>query len=88
MNLENPKHPILVGLSLIGGLGLTLMAVALAVGVIQGAAANSGLMGGLFWTGLVMLVGATAGWFGASQPFKHIDDINQPHYTGHHHEEH
>lgn len=87
METYNPKRPLYVGLSIIGGIGLTLMTVALAVGVIQGAAADSNIIGGLFWTGLVMLFGGTAGWFGVAQPYKHIDDINIPQYTGHHHDD-
>ncbi len=84
METYDPKSPLMVGLAVVGGLGLTLMSVALGVGVIQGAAATSNLISGTFWVGLIMLVGATIGWFGVAQPYKHFDDINEPHYHGHH----
>ena len=85
METYDPKKPLNVWLSIIGGIGLTLMMIAMGVGVVQGATTNSNILGAVFWTGLIMLIGATIGWFGVSQPYKYIDDINQPQYTGHHH---
>lgn len=90
-NSETPNPnttPLSIALAVIGGTGLTLMSVALAVGVIQGANASNNGIGLLFFGGLVLLIGATGGWFGYTQPHKHFDDINVPEYTGHHHEEH
>ncbi len=89
MEVYDPKRPVYVGMSIIGGVGLTLMTIALGVGVVQGAAANGSVIAALFWTGVVLLVGATGAWFGIAQPYKHFDDINQPQYHGHeHHDEH
>lgn len=84
MNENTDNNQLVVGLALIGGLGLILMSVALAVGVIQGENASTNIIGMVFFTGLVLLFGGTAGWFGVTQPHKHIDDINVPQYTGHH----
>lgn len=84
----NTANPLLTGLALIGGVGLTLMSVGLAIGVIQGEQANTAFVGAMFWTGLVLLFGASVAWFAVAQPHKHFDDINQPQYTGHHDEDH
>ncbi len=77
-------RPLVVWLSIIGGIGMTLVMIALGMGVILGEAASGGVVAVLFWTGLIGLIGATGGWFAVVQPHKHFDDINQPEYTGHH----
>ncbi len=71
-------------LAFTAGLGLTLMAVALALGAIQGSTADSGAIGLTFAVGLVLFVLGFAGWIGIVQPHKHFDDINIPQDTGHH----
>jgi len=76
--------PLVLTLSVIGGIGMTLVMIALGIGVILGEAASGGLVAILFWTGLIVLLGASGGWFGVVRPYKYFDDINQPHYTGHH----
>lgn len=86
--IRDSKTPMLIVLALIGGTGFILMTIALAVGVIQGENASISTIRMLFLTGLIFLVGGSLGWFGMSQPYKHIDDINVPHYTGHHDEDH
>ncbi|MEM6284334.1 MAG: hypothetical protein AAF787_19235 [Chloroflexota bacterium] len=85
--MADPKHPLNVALAVVGGIGLTLMTIALGVGVVQGADTSTTLVAGLFWTGLVMLIGATAAWIGVAQPYRHFDDINVPQYTGHDHDD-
>jgi hypothetical protein len=84
MDNTNPKSPINVMLSIIGGIGLILMSFALGIGVISGANTPMNLFNWMFFGGLFLLIGASIGWFGVSQPHKHFDDINVPQYTGHH----
>lgn len=89
MDNTNPKSPLNVFLAVLGGIGLTLMSVALAIGVIMGESAAMGAFNFLFFGGLFLLIGASIGWFGVSQPHKHFDDISVPQYTGHdHHDDH
>lgn len=83
---NNTNQTLVIGLAVVGGIGLTIMTIALAIGVIQGANASDTVISTLFFGGLVLLAGASFGWFGVTQPYKNFDDINVPHYTGHHDE--
>ena len=78
------SKPIPFGLSLTAGAGLILMILALAFGVVQGAAANSTAIGVTFAGGLGLLLIGVIGWLATVRPFEHFDDINVPTYTGHH----
>ncbi|MCU0511733.1 MAG: AtpZ/AtpI family protein [Anaerolineae bacterium] len=78
--------PLQSGLAMAGGLGITLIVVGLALGVLD-ATLNSSTIGLLILTGFAFLVGAIAAWFGVVQPQKHFDDINVPKYHGHAHHE-
>ena len=73
-------------LAFTSGLGLTIMAVALALGAVQAVNADSSVIGLTFAFGLALFVLGLAGWFGIVQPHKHFDDINVPQDTGHHSE--
>lgn len=90
MGLDSRKtsHPMLFGLSLIAGIGLTAMMLVLGFGVIQGENADGGLLGLFFAAGLALFLFGAGGWVAVVQPHKHFDDINEPHYTGHHEEHH
>jgi ABC-type nickel/cobalt efflux system permease component RcnA len=79
-----PQSPLAIGLAFCAGLGLTIMVVALALGVINGAEANANGLGVLFAAGLVMLIGGIGGWLGAVQPFQNFDDISKPAEDDHH----
>lgn len=85
-------NPLLFGLSFLAGIGVVIMIVVAAAGVIGGAGADSGSLGLFFWLGLALLVSGVVGWFGVTRPDKHFDDINQPleddHGHGHAHDEH
>lgn len=89
---SQPSQSTVLLLALTAGAGLVLMMLALAIGVVQGEAADATTVGLTFAGGLALLVFGIAGWLATVQPFKHFDDINEPHYTGHHdhaaHEEH
>lgn len=86
----SPNHsPAVLGMSLIAGLGVILMVLALAIGVVQGSAADSNTIGLLFVGGIAFFLVGAAGWYGLSQPTHHFDDINVPMDDGHHgHDEH
>ncbi len=81
---DHLSKPVPFGLSLTAGAGLVLMILALGFGVVQGQGANSTAVGLTFVGGLGLLIIGVVGWFATVQPFKNFDDINQPHYTGHH----
>lgn len=84
---KQPSQAMQVGLSMLGGLGITIMVVAAAMGVIGGESANADQIG--FWVvlGLAMLVTAIIAWAAIVRPFENFDDINEPQYHGHHHDE-
>jgi hypothetical protein len=80
--------PLTMGLAMVAGLGLTVMVIALSIGAIEGANADTSAVGLLFAGGLAVLIVGIVGWFAVVQPHKHFDDIEVPMYGGHHHEEH
>jgi hypothetical protein len=82
-NPRKTAHPLSFGLALSAGTGLTLMMIALGIGMIQGEAADGALIGLFFVIGLALFLFGTIGWVAAMQPHKNFDDINVPHYTGH-----
>ncbi len=85
----NPtREPIPFGLALAAGGGLTLMIVALGIGVVQGVSADTNLIGLAFVGGLLLLIAGIIGWFSVVRPFANFDDINEPHYHGHHDDHH
>jgi hypothetical protein len=74
-----------LGFSLLAGLGILLMILALAIGVITGntadaadATSNSPTITILFVAGLLALIAGAAAWISVTQPFHHFDDINKP----------
>jgi len=80
-------------MSMIAGLGLILILTALAIGVIQGTAADSSAVSVTFVSGIGLFLIGAIGWFGLTQPQRHFDDINQPLDDGSHghsepHDEH
>ncbi len=84
---NTPSQSTSTGLALIGGLGITLLIVAAGIGVTTTDDSSTGLISMAAVAGGLLLIAAIIGWFGMVQPHKHFDDINQPLYTGHHHEE-
>lgn len=72
---------------MLGGLGLTIVVVALGVGVIVPNADNNAV-GLAILTGLLILGGAIGGWLAVVQPFTHFDNINVPAEDDHHHDSH
>jgi len=73
-----PDPSLIRGLAMVGGLGLTLIVIALGFGVVGGEQANSNLVGLGVLSGALILLVAIVAWFGVVQPHKHFDDINQP----------
>jgi len=84
---KQPSQALQVGLSMIGGSGITIMVVAAAIGVIGAENANSDQIGLWMALGTAMLIGAIIAWAAVVRPFANFDDINEPQYHGHHHEE-
>lgn len=87
--ISNNPNPAVLGMSMVAGLGVTLVIVALGIGVVQGEAADSNTIGLLVAAGAALFILGAIGWFGLTQPHKHFDDINVPKDSGHHgHDEH
>ena len=82
---KHTNNPLTFGLALTAGLGIILMITALALGVIQGAAADANALGLLLVAGLIVFIVGLAGWVAVVQPYRNFDDINVPKDTGHHH---
>ena len=84
---EQPSHNTLIGLSMVGGLGITMMIVAATIGVIGGASLDSqstNLIGLTMVAGLLLLIVAIGFWMGLVRPFQNFDDINVPAEPEHH----
>lgn len=86
--ISTDHRPIVLIVSLVAGLGFILMVLALGIGVMQGGAADTNLIGMMFVAGLLLLILGAASWFSIVQPHKYFDDINVPQFTGHHEEHH
>lgn len=81
------QNSITLGFSLLAGLGVTLMMVGAAWGVIEGESADSTTIGLLIIAGALMFISGAGVWMGYTRPWETFDDISQPMYHGHHHEE-
>jgi hypothetical protein len=82
--ISTNHSPIVWWVSLVAGLGVTLMIVALGMGVVQGANTDNSSVGMLFAAGLVLFVLGVIAWFAVVQPQRHFDDIDQPAEDEHH----
>jgi hypothetical protein len=82
--ISTNHSPIVWLVSLVAGLGVMLMMIALGVGVIQSEGSDSNAVGMLFAAGLVLFVLGAAAWYSVVQPQKHFDDINIPAEDEHH----
>jgi hypothetical protein len=70
-------NPLSFSMALVGGIGLTLMIIALGWGVVSGDTSTNGV-GVLFLLGLVLLVIGVVAWVGVTRPFANFDDISKP----------
>jgi len=71
---------------MVGGLGLTLMMLSAAIGVIYGASLEPSAthsLGLLLVIGLFLLILAVGFWLGWTRPFERFDDINIPEEAEH-----
>lgn len=82
--INGASNPAILTVSLVAGAGVVVAILALAVGVVQGSAADSGLIGLLFAAGVLLFVLGAGAWIGIAQPHRHFDDISQPMDDGHH----
>ena len=82
-----PSRLTLYGLAMVGGLGMTLMILGTAAGVIFGAsldAQSTHSLRLLIVVGLLLLALAIGFWLGFVRPFQRFDDINIPAEPEHH----
>ncbi len=82
-----PSQLTLINLSMVGGIGITMMIVAATIGVIYGAdldAQSTNLVGLAVVGGLLLLIVAIGFWAGLVRPFEDFDDINMPAEPEHH----
>lgn len=77
--------PAVLGMSMLAGLGVTLIVLALSIGVVQGNAADGNAIGLTFAIGVGLFVFGAGGWYALTQPQRHFDDINVPLDDGHGH---
>jgi hypothetical protein len=85
----NPSQNTLTLLSMLGGAGIVLAVLALAIGSAGGSDTNPQVVGIGVLSGLFLLGMSIAGWAIAVQPFKKFDNINEPIEDDHHgHAEH
>jgi len=78
----NSSKALKLGLSFVSGIGITLMVIAAGIGVIGGV--EDSALGLLFAAGTAMLITGIIIWFAVVRPDTTFDDINEPHYHGHH----
>ncbi len=86
--ISTNHSPIVWLVSLVAGLGVTLMMIALGVGVIQSESSDNNTVGMLFAAGVILFVLGSVAWYGVVQPQKHFDDINIPAEDEHHGHDH
>ena len=88
-DVPQPKasQSVLTGIAMIGGLGITLIMLALGIGVVR-PDAPSDIIGLIVALGVGLLITSIAGWIIATRPYEHFDDITVPQYHGHDHDEH
>jgi hypothetical protein len=80
--------PIVLVVAMVAGLGVILMIIALAAGVVQGSAADSSAVGLLLAGGFILFLLGAVAWFTLTQPQNHFDDISKPIDTDAHHGHH
>lgn len=85
---DTGNNNVTLGFALLGGLGITLMIIGASIGVIGKENADNTLVGLFILSGFLMLTTGIGAWLAVVRPWEHFDDINQPLYHGHHHEEH
>jgi hypothetical protein len=88
---RNPRtnnDSLTVGLALLAGAGFMAMVFALALGMIEGAEADSDVIGLIFLGGLAVFISGAVAWGAIMHPWEAFDDINVPLPDEHHHDKH
>ena len=86
-NNTTPSKSLLTNLSMVGGLGMTLIVVGLGLGAIGGDtldANQANLIGLAVVAGFFLLIAALVAWMGVVRPFDNFDDISVPLVEEHH----
>jgi hypothetical protein len=76
----NAQNPLTLTFAFVAGLGLTLMIAAAAIGVIQGAEADSDLLGLLFLGGTAGLIIGGVAWAGIVRPWEAFPSVTEGFY--------
>lgn len=84
-NNKHTSNPLNFGMSMVAGLGVVVMIIALGVGVVGGENTDTRFVGVVFAAGLLMLISGVVAWLAVTRPFERFDDIDVPKYTGHAH---
>lgn len=80
---QTDQNALTLGLAFLTYTGFALMALALAIGVIQGDAADSGTITLMFTGGLVLFAVGLIAWLSVVRPWEKFDDLTEPEYHGH-----
>lgn len=83
---ETSNETALMLLSMLGGVGIFAMVIALGVGVVW-ENADSGLIGLIVMVGAALLAVSVGGWVIVTRPYENFDDITVGNYHGHHHDD-
>ncbi|MEL7434280.1 MAG: hypothetical protein AAFN11_10075 [Chloroflexota bacterium] len=83
---ETANETTLMLLSMLGGVGIFAMVIALGVGVVW-ADADSELIGLVVMIGAALLAVSVGGWVIVTRPYENFDDITVANYHGHHHDD-
>lgn len=84
-NNKHTGNPLIFGLAMTAGIGVILMILALAFGVLQGETADGRTIGLVLAAGFALFLLGSVAWALVTRPFDHFDDINQPLDTGYGH---
>jgi hypothetical protein len=83
-NNKQTSNPLSFGLAMTAGIGVIVMMIALAIGVVQGESADSRVIGFMLVAGFTLLACGFIGWLIVVRPVDHFDDINVPKDMGGH----
>lgn len=75
---ETGNNPVTLGMAGIAGTGFTLMMLAAAVGVVQGADADMNTISLFFYGGAALFITGSVAWGAIVRPWENFDDINIP----------
>ena len=75
---DTGNNAVTLGMAGIAGAGFTLMMIAAAMGVIEGADADTSTISLLFYGGAALFLSGAIAWGAIVRPWESFDDINIP----------